>query len=187
MRTALPVVLLLGSLLVGCDTDAAEDAGTPAVGPTATTATTGAAAPTVPPLHPSVDGYPETVVTLAGPGGTTERVAVKVADTSARRQHGLMEVAELPDGTGMLFMFAEDREGGFWMKDTLVPLSIAFVAADGDVLEILRMEPCEDDPCPVYDPGVTYRYALEVPAGWFADVGVDDRWELESPLPAPSG
>lgn len=141
----------------------------------------------VPPLHPSIDGYPETVVTMAGPDDATQRVAVKVADTPERRQHGLMEVEELPDGTGMLFVFGEDRTGAFWMKDTLVPLSIAFVGADGELLAILDMEPCEADPCERYDPDVAYRYALEVPQGWFAEVGIDDSWRLERPLPAPSG
>ena len=141
----------------------------------------------VPPLHPSVDGYPETVVTLAGADDETQRVAVKVADTPERRRHGLMEVEELPDGTGMLFVFREDRTGAFWMKNTLVPLSIAFASSQGEILAILDMEPCESDPCERYDPGVAYRYTLEVPQGWFAEVGIDASWRLERPLPAPPG
>lgn len=175
------VVVILGLLLPGCATDPARDAVAPS--PDASVET----APSVPPLHPSVDDYPETVVTLSGPGDAHERVAVKVADTSERRRHGLMEVEELPPGTGMLFVFGEDRAGAFWMKDTLVPLDIAFIGSDGDVLVILGMEPCEEEPCTLYDPEVSYRYALEVPRGWFAEVGVDEDWTLERPLPAPSG
>jgi uncharacterized protein len=60
------------------------------------------------------------------------------------------------------------------MKDTRVPLSIAFVAADGRVVAIREMTPCTADPCPTYAPGATYRYAVELPAGAFAKAGVDN-------------
>lgn len=170
MRNPLLLAVLAALLLAGCATDAPVEAD-----------------PTVPPLHPSIDGYPDALVTLEGPDAAVEEVAVKVAATEARRKHGLMEVEELPAGTGMLFVFDEERQGAFWMKDTLVPLSIAFASSDGDILEILQMEPCESEPCPLYDPRVTYRYALEVPAGWFDDVGVDDRWTLELPTDLDRG
>ena len=58
------------------------------------------------------------------------------------------------------------------MKDTLIPLSIAFADADGTILSILDMDPCESDPCEIYDPGVPYRSALEVNQGAFDDWGV---------------
>jgi uncharacterized protein len=131
------------------------------------------APPDVPALHPSVDGYPEAWVIIRGPAAGPVTLAVKVADTPERRRHGLMEVPELPAGTGMLFAFEDERTGGFWMKDTLVPLDIAFAAADGTILAILPMDPCEQDPCEVYDAGVSYRSALEVPQGWFDEVGVE--------------
>jgi uncharacterized protein len=141
------------------------------------------ARPAVPPLHPSVDDYPEARVMVLREEGRILSLPVKVADTPERRQHGLMEVPELPDGTGMLFLFEEDHQGGFWMKDTLVPLDIAFVDAVDEVVAILSMEPCEADPCEVYEPGTTYRAALEVPQGWFEsnDVEVGDhlRYELD--------
>lgn len=126
---------------------------------------------TVPPLHPSVDAYPEALVDLAD-GQVT--LAVKLADTPERREHGLMEVEDLPAGTGMLFVFEGERTGGFWMKNTLVPLDIAYADADGEIVSILSMEPCAADPCAVYDPGTAYQLALEVPQGWFAEVGVDE-------------
>jgi hypothetical protein len=72
----------------------------------------------------------------------------------------------------MLFLFPEDHRGGFWMKNTLIPLSIAFLDADGQVLAVLDMEPCRADPCPIYDPGVSYRSALEVNQGALARWGV---------------
>jgi uncharacterized protein len=126
----------------------------------------------VPPLHPEIDGYPEAIVTIRPTDGSTITVPVKVADEPERRQRGLMHVPELPDGTGMLFVFEEDSAGGFWMKNTLVPLDIAYIDADGEVVDILAMDPCEADPCPSYTPGSPYRAALEVPQGWFAAEGV---------------
>jgi uncharacterized protein len=122
----------------------------------------------VPPLHPEIDGYPEALVTIRPADGATITIPVKVADEPERRQRGLMHVPELPDGTGMLFVYEEERVGGFWMKDTLVPLDIAYIDAGGEVVDILAMDPCEADPCPSYTPATPYRAALEVPQGWFA-------------------
>lgn len=149
------------------------------------------AVPRVPALHPEVDAMDATVVFVSGRGGATDvRVDVRVAATQAERRRGLMHVPELPDGTGMLFVFDAPRAGGFWMKDTLVPLDIAYADRAGAILAILRMEPCEADPCPTYDPEVTYSYALEVPAGWFerTEVEVGDRLRWDEPVPgAPVG
>jgi uncharacterized protein len=132
----------------------------------------------IPLLHPSVDDYPEAIVTLRRQGAEPLRLPVKLAATAERRRHGLMEVPELPAGTGMLFTFDGDQTGGFWMKDTLVPLDIAFVDAEGTIVAILAMDPCESDPCEVYEPEVAYRSALEVPQGWFAASGIEVGDEL---------
>lgn len=158
-RPRAPLSLLLGLLFL---MSAACGAGAPA-------------APVVaepPALHPSVDGYPAAVLEVTGTDGASATVAVRVADTVERRSHGLMEVPELPDGAGMWFVYETDHESAFWMRNTLVPLDIAFVTADGRIAQILTMEPCEADPCRHYPPGVTYRNALEVPAGWFDRVGL---------------
>jgi uncharacterized protein len=108
-------------------------------------------------------------------------VPVEVADTPEEREVGLMNRESLPAGAGMIFLFDEDTASGFWMKNTLIPLSIAFADADGTIVSILDMEPCEADPCEIYDPGVPYRSALEVNQGAFADWGVQegDRLTLE--------
>ncbi len=83
-----------------------------------------------------------------------------------------MGVSGLEGLRGMLFVFENDGTAAFWMKDTLLVLDVAFFAADGLLVDLLRMEPCPGDPCPVYRPAAAYRYALEAPAGGF--VGVDD-------------
>jgi len=108
-------------------------------------------------------------------------VAVEVADDDGERQVGLMNRESLPADAGMIFLFEADSSGGFWMKNTLIPLSIAFVDSGGTILRILDMEPCEADPCEVYDPGVFYRSALEVNKGAFDRLGVEegDRLRLE--------
>lgn len=99
-------------------------------------------------------------------------LTVEIAETEEDRAKGLMGRTSLPDDHGMVFIFFEKHSGGFWMKNTLIPLSIAFFDQEGDILEILDMEPCEKDPCPSYDPGVPYWGALEVERGAFDDWGV---------------
>ena len=99
-------------------------------------------------------------------------VRVEVADDDEERQMGLMDRESLPAHAGMIFLFEQDSSGGFWMKNTLIPLSIAFADAGGTILRILDMQPCKADPCKIYDPGVVYRSALEVNQGAFDDWGV---------------
>jgi uncharacterized membrane protein (UPF0127 family) len=87
----------------------------------------------------------------------------EVAMTSARRSVGLMNRSSAP-ADGMLFVFPEDTTGGFWMKNTLVPLTIAFFDARGKRVRKLSMMPCRQASCPIYDPGRRYRFALELRA-----------------------
>lgn len=103
---------------------------------------------------------------------------VAVADTPERWQTGLMGVENLGDLDGMLFVFPQSISGGFWMKDTLIPLDIAFFEAGGDLVEVLEMQPCRADPCPSYGPGAPYRWALEAPAGELAGLPPDARLRL---------
>jgi uncharacterized membrane protein (UPF0127 family) len=100
-------------------------------------------------------------------------VPVEIADAPSERARGLMERTELADDAGMIFVFTEDSTSGFWMKDTLIPLSIAFYDEGGRIVRILDMEPCRQDPCPVYDPGAAYRGALEANKGAFRRWGVE--------------
>lgn len=139
-------------------------------------------------LEPS-EPFGVSAVTLRSPDGT-DAVTVPVYDafTPDSRARGLMGRSHLPAGAGMVFRFPGDRRGGFWMKDTLIPLSIAFFDADGTVVRVLDMPPCEADPCPTFEPQRTYRGALEVNQGFFEDLGVTAGWKVELPagLPTPS-
>lgn len=99
-------------------------------------------------------------------------VRVELADSPSERRRGLMGRRTLAPRAGMLFVYPKDTTGGYWMKDTLIPLDIAFVGARGRIRRIFTMAPCRRDPCRVYDPGVRYRSALEVNAGSFRRWGV---------------
>lgn len=100
-------------------------------------------------------------------GKRETRLTVQVADTQGKREKGLMFVKGLSENEGMLFVFPEERYGGFWMKNVLIPLSIAFLDSNGQILKILDMQICREVKCPTYDPGISYKYAIEVNLGWF--------------------
>jgi uncharacterized protein len=100
-------------------------------------------------------------------------LAVEVADTPQERAEGLMGRATLPPNAGMAFVWPEPTRGSFWMKDTLIPLSIGFWDEDGRIVSVLEMDPCHADPCPSYDPGVEYAGAVEVNQGYFRAHGVE--------------
>lgn len=100
-------------------------------------------------------------------GNRKTRLTVQVADTQRKREKGLMFVRKLPENEGMLFVFSKRTNDAFWMKNTLIPLSIAFLDSDGQILKILDMEPCKGNKCPIYDPKLSYHYAIEVNLGWF--------------------
>jgi uncharacterized protein len=111
-------------------------------------------------------------VELRKQGGGTVRLSVELARTPDERAQGLMYRRSLPPRHGMLFVFPTRVHGGFWMKNTLIPLSIAFIGTDGRIQQIMVMEPCRRDPCRVYRPARPYVRALEVNKGAFGRWGV---------------
>ena len=111
---------------------------------------------------------------LLGGGDDPVLVDVEIADSDEERQTGLMNRDSLPEDAGMLFVYFEPMTSGFWMKDTRIPLSIAFIDEEETITEILDMEPCTKDPCPVYTPRSEYVAALEVNQGAFDEWGVDE-------------
>jgi uncharacterized membrane protein (UPF0127 family) len=113
--------------------------------------------------------------------GSDAVLYVEVADDAEERRRGLMGVHHLPDDEGMAFVYGRPVTTGFWMKDTLIPLSIAFVDEEQRVVGLREMEPCTSDPCPSYGVREPYVLAIEANAGWFEEHGVreGDRAELE--------
>jgi uncharacterized protein len=102
----------------------------------------------------------------------TVTVQVELARTSEQLQQGLQGRTSLPRNAGMAFLFGRELRARFWMKDTKIPLSIAFWGRRGRILKILDMAPCLRDPCPRYDPRVAFWGALEVNRGAFKRWGV---------------
>lgn len=102
------------------------------------------------------------------------RLDLEIADSPAERAFGLMHRRSLDDRAGMMFLFEASSTGGFYMKDTLIPLSIAFMDGRGAILRILDMDPCIEEPCKVYYPNVAYKRALEVKQGAFEGWGVTE-------------
>lgn len=112
---------------------------------------------------------------VVGPDGENRVLCVLKAETPEQRARGLMEVRDEKLGgyDGMIFLFPVDNSGGFWMRNTPMPLSIAYLSGDGELVSSTDMEPCDDrDSCRSYPADGPYRMALEVPQGRLDDVGV---------------
>jgi uncharacterized membrane protein (UPF0127 family) len=128
--------------------------------------------------------------TTAG-GNTVELVpldgCVLHATTPEQRQRGLMTVTDLKGYTGMAFSYDVDTATAFYMRNTPLPLSIAFIAADGAIVSTADMAPCEDrEGCPTFPSGGAFRHALEVPQGYFPAMGIaaGARIDVGGPCPA---
>jgi uncharacterized membrane protein (UPF0127 family) len=153
--TAPPQVATTGS--------ASQTTSPPRSDPSATTPAPPTTLPSLADLEvpPTLDGMP-----LARISVDHEVLAVALADTGGARRQGLMNVTDLRDLDGMLFVWTDDTAGGFWMRDTLLALDIAFFAADGSLVDTFPMEPCDlGSDCPTYNPAGAYRYALETEQG----------------------
>jgi len=102
-------------------------------------------------------------------GEVIASVKAEIASSDEERKKGLMHRKNLPDGEGMLFIFESDQQLSFYMKNTLIPLSIAFISYDGRITEIKDMYPKDEN---TVKSSRSVRYALEVPQGWFSRAGV---------------
>ncbi len=108
-------------------------------------------------------------LTLCKADGTELSVKAELAVKPEDRNFGFMERKNIPDGTGMLFVFEHDQILSFWMKNTPTPLSIAFITKDGKIKDIFDMQPFST----ASKTSTGYvRYALEVPQGWYKKNGI---------------
>jgi uncharacterized membrane protein (UPF0127 family) len=112
---------------------------------------------------------PVTTANTVTLNGATVKVAI--AATRASRTQGLTGVTQMAADSGMLLVFADDRQRSFWMKDTPIPLSIAFLDASKKVIFMADMTPNTTTPVGGFNAG-PMRYAIEVNQGWFAAHGV---------------
>lgn len=101
-------------------------------------------------------------------------LTLAIADSPTLRAQGLMHITDLGSLDGMLFYWRHEASGGFWMKDTVIPLDIVWFDVDGRFVGRASMTPCEVEDCPSYEPegGGDYRYAIEANPGdldWVTD------------------
>ena len=101
--------------------------------------------------------------------GKTKTVKAELAVTPQEQATGYMFRKDIPEGTGMLFIFEKEQFLSFWMKNTPTPLSIAYIDSDGIIKDIFDMEPFNLE---TVSSTSKVRYALEVPQGWFAKEGI---------------
>jgi uncharacterized membrane protein (UPF0127 family) len=109
-------------------------------------------------------------VTLTDAFGGKHPVDVEVAYTRDQRTRGLMWRTELPEGTGMLFIFNGDQYLSFWMKNTLIPLDMVFIKSDLSIVGIV--ERAEPKTLTSRNPGADSMYVLEIPSGWAQKIGL---------------
>ena len=118
-------------------------------------------------------------VILRGPDRSVI-IDVEVADEPTERAKGLMFRKDLPKGHGMLFVFDEPEVLSFWMKNTVIPLDILFFGGDEQFVSSATMNPCKEDPCPVFSSTGMAKYALEVPVGFLGQYKVNSEWILQA-------
>ena len=130
-------------------------------------------------LEPSLTPSPTpddglVTIEIEGVSGAAATVRVELAITDDEVRTGLMHRESMDEDVGMLFLFDPPSHTGFWMKDTLIPLDIAYIDSEGTIKEIVRGEPLNQT---VLRPQLPYWYVLEVNAGWFErhGLGVGDR------------
>ena len=107
-------------------------------------------------------------MTITNSTGERVEVPVEIAAPYAEKQRGLMGRTALAEDAGMLFVFDREQQLSFWMKDTLIPLSIAYINESGRIVDIQDMQPLDETPHPSAEPA---RYALEVTRSFFVDEG----------------
>ena len=112
---------------------------------------------------------PKQNLTIQKADGTNVTVLAELAVKTEERNYGFMNRKNIPDGTGMLFIFEKDQVLSFWMKNTPHPLSIAYIDYKGEIRDIFDMAPYSESEIVST---VSVRYALEVPQGWFEKAGI---------------
>jgi uncharacterized membrane protein (UPF0127 family) len=175
MRIRVAVLtLLLTSLLLLAGCGGGEEGESPS----------GAQEETAPPSTTVLAVEPEAAqaptVSIVKASGERVEVAVEIADTRTEQARGLMERTELAEDTGMLFVLEGEQTPGFYMENTLIPLSIAFMDSDGRIVDIQDMQPLDQTR---HYPAEPAQYALEVNQGFFAERGVQVGDTVELPQP----
>ncbi len=131
---------------------------------------------------PRLPDAPTAKVTIES-GGKTATLTVEIAATEAQREQGLMLRQQMDEDRGMLFLFPADTTIGFWMKNTYIPLDIAYISAVGTVLDVHAAKPLDET---IIKPAGPYRYTIEVNEGWFARHGLGQGATVHLPANLPT-
>jgi uncharacterized membrane protein (UPF0127 family) len=121
-----------------------------------------------------------TVAAFSPSGDPRGVFRVELALDPAARERGLMRRTGLVEGTGMLFVFPDEDERAFWMKDTLIPLDMLFADASGYIVSIARnVQSCAADPCPLVWSEHPAKFVLEVAGGALEALGIERGGRIE--------
>ena len=121
---------------------------------------------------------PEITLTIAG-----HKLTAEVAANNPDRMQGLMHRRMMPENRGMVFVFTDEAQHAMWMKNTFIPLSVAFIDSKGIITNIEDMKPHTEEAHPAVKP---VRYALEMNVGWFAKRGIKAGAKIEGLEKAPA-
>lgn len=149
-RRAVLAILILILILPACG------------GPSGTTAITASGTPT---------GFEWVAVRLTEADGSVCERCLLLAETAEQHRRGLMRVTSLGGFDGIAFRYAEPTSTEFWMRDTVLPLSIAFYDAAGGQLDTFAMDPCSTTSCPSFGPQTPFSVAVEVAQGELDELG----------------
>ncbi len=115
-------------------------------------------------------------IRLQSPAGEMLSLDVELATTLEQQKTGLMYRPQVRHG--MLFSFPKAQPQNFWMKNTLVPLDILFFDENNTYVSATTMQPCTDDPCPLYASEGLAQYALEMPKGFVQNNSIGKDWKI---------
>jgi uncharacterized membrane protein (UPF0127 family) len=152
---------------------------------TASTAPAASTAPTMPSSSPTTvapttatagvvvpEGFEQVAATATAADGTVCELCLWLAANGDQRARGLMYVTDLGGPDGMIFRYDSPHTSAFWMKNTVMPLSIAFFDQGGAYLDAFDMAPCSADPCPLYPTPENFVNAIEVPQGMLDELAI---------------
>ena len=129
-------------------------------------------------MAPAIAQEPQTNLPRITISAGMHQIDAQVARTVEQRAMGLMYRQNMPEREGMLFVFEHPMQQCFWMKNTFLPLSTAFVDDDGTVVNVADMQPQTTDSHCSAKP---VRYVLEMNRGWFAKKGIKQGFKLAGP------
>jgi uncharacterized membrane protein (UPF0127 family) len=176
VRRSWSVALVLAVVAVSCGDETPAGAGPDPSGdtPRSIPATTAAASTTVVPV-----GFGTIAARVTAPDGEMCELCLWLADDVATRGRGLMQVTDLGGLDGMAFRYDAPHTTSFTMRNTVMPLSIAFFGAGGNYLDAFDMSPCDTEPCPSYPTPTDFVVAIEAPEGGLAELGIGAGSTLE--------